>query len=65
MEEIQKISERKAAELINVSSNTLSIWRKKNLIPCELYEAKIFIKKNKRIMYSKYKFLNWYHSLNL
>lgn len=31
MEEIQKISERKAAELINVSSNTLSMWRKKIL----------------------------------
>lgn len=60
MQEIQKISERKAAEIIKVTPKTLLNWRKKSLIPSDLFEIKKYMEGNIRVFYFKEKFLEWY-----
>jgi len=61
MQEIQKISERKAAELIKVTPKTLLNWRKKGLIPSNLFEIKKYMEGNIRVFYFKERFLEWYN----
>ncbi|CAM3934718.1 hypothetical protein [Arcobacter cloacae] len=58
----EKISERKAAEVIKVTPRTLLSWRRKNLIPQELFEIKKYIEGNIRVFYFKESFLEWYRN---
>ena len=59
---MEKISERHAAELIDIYASTILRWRKKGLIPDNLFEIKKYISGNNRVFYLKKEFLEWYEN---